>query len=180
MKEYSKSKLNRVKRGADRTVWIDNKTYLHGSIGNRMLQSLLSLETVSITITHFNALVLARSGFHHFVNYRSATIFRTPKKIEDDEQKEIALKCVLAYMIPGRWNSIREMNQTLMIEISIDTASAKVRNVGTIDEPEHETLPIWTGIVPIVQKAESPISDEKWAQNINIPTHVTEYYKKHQ
>ena len=67
-----------------------------------MLQSLLSLETVSITITHFNALVLARSGFHHFVNYRSATIFRTPKKIEDDEQKEIALKCVLAYMIPGR------------------------------------------------------------------------------
>lgn len=83
-------------------------------------------------------------------------------------------------MIPGRWNNIREMNQTLMIEISIDTASAKVRNVGTIDEPEHETFPIWAGIVPIVQKAESPISDEKLAQNINIPTHVTEYYQKHQ
>ncbi len=218
MKEYSKSKLNRVKRGANRAVYdqeeinkiidagflgyvsytydgvpisipmaygrIGDKIYLHGSNGNRMLQSLLSLETVSITITHLDGLVLARSGFHHSVNYRSATIFGTPKKIEDDKQKEIALKCVLDYMIPGRWDSLREMNQkelnqTLVIEISIDTASAKVRNVGAIDEPEDETLPIWAGIVPIVQKAEAPISDEKLAQNITIPTHVTEYYEKH-
>ncbi|SEB43429.1 hypothetical protein SAMN04489761_0691 [Tenacibaculum sp. MAR_2009_124] len=218
MKEYSKSKLNRVKRGANRAVYdreeinkiidagflgyvsytydgvpisipmaygrIDDKIYLHGSNGNRMLQSLLSLERISITITHLDALVLARSGFHHSVNYRSATIFGTPKKVKVDTEKVVALQCVLDYMIPNRWDNLREMNQkeldqTLVIEISIDTASAKVRNVGAIDEPEDETLPIWAGIVPIVQKAEKPISDEKLTADINIPSHVMEYYEKH-
>ncbi|CAM1370373.1 pyridoxamine 5'-phosphate oxidase family protein [Tenacibaculum xiamenense] len=218
MKEYTKSKLNRVKRGANRAVYdqeeinkiidagflgyvsytydgvpisipmaygrIGNKIYLHGSNGNRMLKSLLSLETVSITITHLDALVLARSGFHHSVNYRSATIFGAPKKIEDDEQKEVALKCVLDYMIPNRWDSLREMSQkeldqTLVIEISIDTASAKIRNVGAIDEPEDEVLPIWAGIVPIVQKVEKPVSDEKLNADVEIPPHVIEYYENH-
>ena len=215
MKEYQKSKLNRVKRGANRATYdvekinniLDagfigyvsyifqgkaisipmaygrngNKIYLHGSQANRMLTSLLEAKEMSMTVMHLDALVLARSGFHHSVNYRSATIFGNAKNVEDKKEKMAGLICFMEHMMPGRWEGVREMNQkefdrTLVVEMEIETASAKIRDVGVSDEPEDINLPVWAGLMPIKQVAEYPISDKDLPKNIEIPNHVLDYY----
>jgi hypothetical protein len=133
---------------------------------------------------HLDALVLARSGLHHSVNYRSVTLFGSAKKIEDDTEKEVALTCFMEHMMKGRWNGIRPMHQkeldrTLVVEMTIETASAKIRDVGVNDEPEDYELDVWAGLVPLKQVAEYPISDERLTQDINIPEHVLNYYQEH-
>ena len=214
-KEYSKSKLNRVKRGQNRATYdVDrinaildagfigyvsyifqgkaisipmaygrkgNKIYLHGSQANRMLTSLLETKEMSMTVMHLDALVLARSGFHHSVNYRSATIFGSAKNVIEKEEKTAGMKCFMDQMMPGRWEGVREMTQeefdrTLVVEMEIETASAKIRDVGVADEPEDMDLPVWAGLVPIKQIAGTPISDEKLAKNIKTPNHVLDFY----
>ncbi len=217
MEEYSKSKLNRVKRGANRATYDvkkinsildagfigyvsynfqgkaiaipmaygrkDNKIILHGSNANRMLTSLLDVKEMSMTVMHLDALVLARSGFHHSVNYRSATLFGTAKKIDEKEEKNAALLCFMEHMMKGRWDGVREMNEeefdrTLVVEMTIETASAKIRDVGVADEPEDYELDVWAGLVPIKQVAEYPISDKGKPQNMEIPKHVLDYYEQ--
>lgn len=216
MKEYSKSKLNSVKRGHKRACYDvekinaildagfvgyvsyiyegraitlpmaygrhENKIYLHGSHGNRMLQALLKAGEMSMTIMHLDALVLARSGLHHSVNYRSATLFGSVKKIEEDVHKEAALKCVMDHMMPGRWDGVRPMHQkeldrTLVVEMTIETASAKIRDVGVADEPEDYDLNVWAGLVPLKTIAEYPVPDEGLPQQMEIPPHVMAFYQ---
>jgi hypothetical protein len=215
MQEYSKSKLNRIKRGQNRATYdvekintiLDagfigyvsynfqgkaiaipmaygrdgNKIILHGSNANRMLTTLLEAKEMSMTVMHLDALVLARSGFHHSVNYRSATLFGSVKKIEDATKKNAALKCFMEHMMKGRWNGIREMtkeefDRTLVVEMTIETASAKIRDVGVNDEPEDYDLNVWAGLVPIKQIAEYPIPDKGIPQKMEIPKHVLDYY----
>lgn len=219
MQEYTKSKLNRIKRGQNRATYdVDrintildagfigfvsyiyegkaislpmaygrngNKIYLHSSQANRMLLALLEAGEMSMTVMHLDALVLARSGLHHSVNYRSATLFGTVKKIENVQEKSNALECFMEHMMQGRWNEIRpmhphELDRTLVVEMIIETASAKVRDVGVNDEPEDENLPIWAGLVPLKQIAQYPISDGKLPENLPIPTHVLNYYQTNQ
>lgn len=216
MKEYTKSELNKVKRGTNRATYDvekintildagfvgyvsyifdgkaiclpmayarnNDKIYLHGSLKNRMFLALIEAKELSMTVMHLDGLVLARSGLHHSVNYRSATIFGSVKKIDDPLEKERILKNVVDHMIVGRWEELRpihqkELNGTLVIEVTITTASAKIRDVGVIDEKSDEKLPIWAGVVPIKQVAEFPISDEILPDNIGIPEHVVQYYE---
>ncbi|WP_440066646.1 pyridoxamine 5'-phosphate oxidase family protein [Tenacibaculum discolor] len=218
MKEYQKSKINRVKRGQNRAVYDvekintildagfigfvsytyegkaislpmaygrkEDKIYLHSSQANRMLLSLLEAGEMSMTVMHLDALVLARSGLHHSVNYRSATLFGSVKTIEKPKQKEAALYCFMEHMMKGRWNGIRpmkpeELDRTLVVEMTIETASAKVRDVGVNDEPEDYNSPIWAGLIPLKQIALPPISDENLKEDIQIPNHVIEYYNMH-
>ncbi|SNZ01783.1 pyridoxamine 5'-phosphate oxidase family protein [Flagellimonas pacifica] len=215
MKIYSKSKLNRVKRGHNRATYDvekinsildagfigylgyvyegksitlpmaygrkDNKIYLHGSQANRMLLALLDAKEMSMTVMHLDALVLARSGLHHSVNYRCATLFGSIRKLEDPREKELALFCFMEHMMKGRWDEIRSMHQeeldrTLVIEMTIETASAKIRDVGAEDEPEDYNLDVWAGLVPLKQIAEYPIPDEGLPQKMEIPKHVLDYY----
>jgi len=217
MSEYQKSKLNRVKRGANRATYdvekinniLDagfigyvsynfqgkaisipmaygrngNKIYLHGSQANRMLTTLLDVKEMSMTVMHLDALVLARSGFHHSVNYRSATLFGKAKNIEDTTEKMAGLKCFMEHMMPGRWDGVREMNEeefdrTLVVEMEIETASAKIRDVGVSDEPEDIGLPIWAGLMPLKQVAKYPIADKDVSKGMEIPKHVLDYYNK--
>jgi nitroimidazol reductase NimA-like FMN-containing flavoprotein (pyridoxamine 5'-phosphate oxidase superfamily) len=159
-----------------------NKIILHGSNANRMLTSLLKVGEMSITVMHLDALVLARSGFHHSVNYRSVTLFGSVKKIEEKEEKEAALFCFMEHMIKGRWDEIRKMNQaefnrTLTVEMTIETAAAKIRDVGVGDETEDYDLDVWAGLVPIKQVAEYPIADQGKPQQMKIPKHVLNYYE---
>lgn len=157
--------------------------YLHGSTGNRMLKSLLDMEEISMTVMHLDGLVLARSGFNHSVNYRSATLFGKAVKVEDDNEKIRILENITNQMVPNRWDSLRETNQqeldrTLVISMKIESASAKIRGEGVIDEKEDEGLPIWAGIVPIRQIAEAPVSDPLLPDEVSIPDHVVDYYEK--
>jgi nitroimidazol reductase NimA-like FMN-containing flavoprotein (pyridoxamine 5'-phosphate oxidase superfamily) len=161
---------------------IEDKIYLHGSNKNRMLLSLIETEEMSMNITHLDGLVLARSGLHHSVNYRSATLFGTCKETIDKSKKIVVLKQVIEQMVPNRWDSLRlikdtEIDRTLVVEMTITTASAKIRNVDVKDEKPDEKLPIWAGIVPIKQVAEFPVSDALLDDSVKIPKHVLEYYK---
>lgn len=161
---------------------IGNKLYLHGSQKNRMLLALIETKEVSMTIMHLDGLVLARSGLHHSVNYRSATLFGTTKLITNASEKINILKQVIEQMIPNRWDSLRpikdtEISRTLVVEMTIETASAKIRDEGVKDEKPDEKLPIWAGIVPIKQIAEFPVCDELLDNIIKIPEHVLEYYE---
>lgn len=215
MKEYPKSKLNRVKRGQNRATYDvekinqildagflcfasyvykggaitipmaygknDDKIYLHGSQANRMLNALLEAKEASLTVMHLDGLVLARSGLHHSVNYRSVTLFGSVHKVTDDKEKEVALECVMDQMIENHWDSLRPMHQkeldrTLVLEMHIETASAKIRDVGVNDEPEDYDTNVWAGVVPIRQIAEYPIPDEQLKEGIEIPEHVLTYY----
>lgn len=218
MSDYSKSKLNRVKRGRNRATYDvekintildsgfigylsyvyenraitlpmaygrkDNKIYLHGSQANRMLLALLDAKEMSMTVMHLDALVLARSGLHHSVNYRSATLFGSAKKLEDPKEKDDALFCFMEHLMKGRWGGIRPMHQeeldrTLVVEMTIETASAKIRDVGVADEPEDYDLDIWAGLVPLKQVAEYPIPDNGLPKEMDIPKHVMNYYQLH-
>lgn len=161
----------------------DNKIYIHGSTANRMLLAILKSEETSITVMHLDGLVLARSGLHHSVNYRSATLFGNLKKVENDLDKTEILKLIVNQMVPNQWETIRPMHQkeldrTLVVEFAITSASAKIRDEGVIDEPEDYDLPVWAGVVPIKQVAEHPISDDKLKKEIEIPKHVLAYYEQ--
>lgn len=215
MTAYQQSKINRIKRGANRGTYdvekintildagfigyvgyifegkaitipmaygrMDNKIILHGSNANRMLTSLLKAGEMSMTVMHLDALVLARSGFHHSVNYRSATLFGSVKVIENKAEKNAALFCFMEHMMKGRWDGIRAMNKaeferTLTVEMTIETASAKIRDVGVNDEPEDYDLEVWAGLMPLKQVAEYPIADEGKPQKMEIPKHILDYY----
>ena len=160
----------------------EDKIYIHGSTANRMLLSILKSGETSITVMHLDGLVLARSGFHHSVNYRSVTLFGSLNKIENDSEKTIILEKIVNQMVPNQWNSLRPMNQkeldrTLVVEFTIETASAKVRETGVADEPEDYNEEVWAGIVPIKQVAEYPIADEGKPPEMEIPKHILDYYE---
>jgi nitroimidazol reductase NimA-like FMN-containing flavoprotein (pyridoxamine 5'-phosphate oxidase superfamily) len=161
----------------------EDKIYIHGSTANRMLLSILESEKTSITVMHLDGLVLARSGLHHSVNYRSVTLFGSLKKVEKDADKTEILKWIVNQMVPNHWDSIRPMHQkeldrTLVVEFTIETASAKIRDVGVLDEPEDYKLDVWAGVVPIKQVAEYPIPDKGKPQKMEIPKHILDYYEQ--
>ncbi len=158
--------------------------YLHGSTANRMLLAILANKKVAMTVMHLDGLVLARSGFHHSVNYRSVTLFGSVTSIDDDQKKIEILEIVTNNMVPNRWETLREINQkeldrTLVLEFTIETASAKVRAEGVNDEPDDYQENVWAGVIPIKQIAEKPIPDQGYPETIELPDHIKEYYKNH-
>ena len=162
---------------------IEDKVYIHGSRKNRMLLALLEAKEISMTVMHLDGLVLARSAFHHSVNYRSATLFGKVILVDEPIKKEKALKQVVDQMIPNRWEELRPMNEkefngTLVVEMTIETASAKIRDDGAIDEKSDLNFPVWAGVVPLRQTSESPISDNLLAENIEVPEHISNYYQQ--
>lgn len=161
----------------------EDKIYIHGSLKNRMMLGLLETGEASVSVTHLDGLVLARSAFHHSANYRSVNVFGVVKRLEDPKEKMDALECILNHMIPGHWDNVRRPNEkefkaTLVLEISIETASGKVRAGGVNDEPSDLDLPIWAGVVPIKQVAYDAISDKELVKDIKIPEAVLKYVKK--
>ncbi|PKV51118.1 hypothetical protein ATE84_3187 [Aquimarina sp. MAR_2010_214] len=160
----------------------DDKIYIHGSLKNRMMLSLLDAGEASVSITHLDGLVLARSAFHHSANYRSVNIFGKVKKVEDHQEKMNALEYILNHMIPDHWNNVRQPNEkefkaTLVLEITIETASAKIRAEGVNDEPADLNLPIWAGVIPIKQVAFEAISDTDLPKDIEVPKAVLNYVR---
>lgn len=164
-------------------AFVNDKLYLHGSTGNRMLKSIVKQKETSITIMHLKGLVLARSGLHHSVNYESAILFGTCNLIDDDTQKTEILGWVVDQMVPNRWETLRtitkaELDRTLVVEFIINTASAKIRNEGVNDEPEDYETDVWAGVIPIKQIALQPIADQGKPQKMPLPKHITDFYEK--
>ncbi len=154
--------------------------YVHGSAASRMLKELSTGVPACVTVTHVDGLVLARSAFHHSMNYRSVVAFGTARKIEDPEQKMHALKVISDHLIRGRWDEVRkpnekEMKQTSVLEFTIEEASAKIRTGGPIDDEEDYALPVWAGVLPLSLRPAMPVPDSRLPKETAVPDYVSTY-----
>lgn len=152
--------------------------YLHGSIKNRMMLSILEEEQASITVTHLDGLVLARSVFHHSVNYRSAVVFGKPRLVSEKNEKMEALRLITENFIKGRWDEARlpnekEFNATLVVAVEIEHASAKIRAEGVNDEKADLELDIWAGVVPCKMIYEEPVPEPDLKEGVVTPNSVS-------
>ena len=148
-----------------------SRIYLHGANTSRLIKNIKGGIPVCITVTQLDGIVLARSAFHHSMNYQSAVIFGKANEIMDETEKVEALKYISEHILPGRWDSVRKPNQkelkaTSVLQVEIEHASAKLRTGPPVDEKADYQLPIWAGVVPIKQVFEPPVADPKLASGI--------------
>jgi len=153
--------------------------YLHGSTASRMMKNLAEGIPVCITVTHVDGLVLARSAFHHSMNYRSAVLFGTAVEA-DDESKHRGLLVISEQVLKGRWDEVRppnekELKATTVLELQIESASAKVRAGPPVDELEDYELPIWAGVIPLTQEFGEAQPDPKLPADIKMPPSVSRH-----
>jgi uncharacterized protein len=140
--------------------------YIHGSAASRMLRTVGDGVDVCVTVTLVDGFVLARSVFHHSMNYRSVVVLGKARLVTDDEEKRTALRCFTNHIVAGRWEEARqptdqELKATSVLALPIEEASAKVRTGPPIDDEEDYALPIWAGVVPIETHAGTPVSDAR-------------------
>jgi nitroimidazol reductase NimA-like FMN-containing flavoprotein (pyridoxamine 5'-phosphate oxidase superfamily) len=143
---------------------IGEAVYLHGSVASRLLRTAAGGVPVCLTVTLVDGLVLARSAFHHSMNYRSAVLFGRAVKVDGDE-KLAGLKAISDQLRAGRWEEVREpseveLRQTSVLRLDVEEASAKARTGAPIDEPQDYALPVWAGIIPCELTWGTPIPDE--------------------
>ncbi len=132
---------------------IGDQLYFHGAVANQMLRALADGVDACVTITLVDGLVLARSQFHHSMNYRSVVIFGRAARVVDDDEKRAALHALVEHVVPGRSVDTRaptasEMRKTLVCRLPINEASAKIRTGGPVDDDEDLALPVWAGVIP--------------------------------
>jgi nitroimidazol reductase NimA-like FMN-containing flavoprotein (pyridoxamine 5'-phosphate oxidase superfamily) len=161
-------------------VRIDESIYLHGSPASRMLQVLQRGEEVCISVTLVDGLVLARSAFHHSINYRSVVLYGKGSEVREPQRKAEVLRALSEHVIPGRWHEVREpsadeLRRTLVVSVPLHEASAKVRTGPPVDdEPDYE-LPVWAGVLPLHLAAAVPIADSRLKPGSEPPAYVTDY-----
>jgi len=154
--------------------------YLHGSSASRMLGELETGIPVCVTVTLVDGLVLARSAFHHSMNYRSVLAFGTARKVANPEQKIDSLNVISEHLISGRWKEIRgpsekELRATTVLEFSIEEASSKVRTGPPVDDDTNYGLPVWAGILPLEIRSRTPLPDDRLVEGIGLPENVRLY-----
>ena len=159
---------------------VDDTLYLHGSSANRALRALRGGALACVTATLVDGLVLARSAFHHSINYRCVVLYGLAREVRDPEEKRAALCAILEHAIPGRWADVREPNEqellrTLVLALPIEEASAKVRTGQPLDEEEDCALPCWAGVIPLRTQAGTPLADSKLAPGIAVPEYAKAY-----
>lgn len=157
----------------------NDELLFHGSTKSRLMQSLISGSPICISVTILDGLVLAKSLFHHSMNYRSVTAFGVGHSLGGDSDKLEALKIISDKSMPGRWDDARkpnaqELKATLIASVTIDSASAKIRTGEPVDDPEDENLPVWSGVIPISQKTSSPLPAKGGQQNL-IPQYLQDW-----
>ncbi|BCL39041.1 pyridoxamine 5'-phosphate oxidase family protein [Nostoc sp. MS1] len=159
---------------------VDDTLYIHGSPASRMLKTLQQGLDVCVTLTLIDGLVLARSAFHHSMNYRSVVVFGKATLVEDTEQKLAALKAFTEHVILGRWEEVRspsrnELAGTIVLSLPLTEASAKVRTGGPIDDEADYQIPVWAGQIPLKLTATTPINDSQLHPHIEVPAHLSHY-----
>ncbi len=159
---------------------IGNDLYIHGSAASRMLQSLEGGIDVCVTVTLIDGLVLARSAFHHSINYRSVVIFGNASIVTDLDEKTNALQAFTEHIVPGRWEDVRppsesEMRATMVLKVPLVEVSAKVRTGPPIDDEEDYALNVWAGVVPLELRAGNPVNDDRLPSGIEPPDYARSY-----
>jgi len=159
---------------------VDDKLYIHGSQASRMLRTLSGGLDACVTVTIVDGLVLARSAFHHSMNYRSVVIFGRATIVDDPGEKNSALIALSEHIVRGRWADVREpteqeMRATTVLSVPLVEASAKIRTGPPLDDEEDYALPIWAGVVPLRLEAGEPIKDPRLPDGIEVPEYALNY-----
>src|SRR5881296_2697952 len=153
---------------------------IHGSQASRMLRHLSQGIDVCVTVTLIDGLVLARSAFHHSMNYRSVVVFGHTRLVEDRAEKIAALRALSDHMIPGRWDDVREPTEeelklTTVLALPLAEASAKIRTGPPLDDEEDYDMKVWAGVIPLRLIANQPIADPRLPKDIEPPSYATDY-----
>ncbi|WP_411073201.1 pyridoxamine 5'-phosphate oxidase family protein [Streptomyces sp. cmx-4-25] len=161
---------------------VGERLYVHGSTGSRPLRATGDGAKdpglpVCLTVTHVDGLVLARSAFHHSLNYRSVVVHGTAHRVTDPEELRVALDALVDHVVPGRSAdsrpaNARELAATAVIRLDLDEVSAKVRTGGPDDDPEDLVLPHWTGVVPVRGGYGAPVPADDLDPSVALPGYL--------
>jgi uncharacterized protein len=160
-----------------------DKLYIHGSQASRMLRALSGGVAACVTVTIIDGLVLARSAFHHSMNYRSVVVFGRATLVEDREEKLAALVALSEHIIRGRWAEVREPTEqelklTTVLSMPLVEASAKIRTGPPLDDEDDYALPMWAGVIPLRLEAGEPINDPRLSDEIEVPDYARNYRRR--
>jgi uncharacterized protein len=159
-----------------------DRLLLHGSAASRMLRSLRDGVPVCVTVTLQDGLVLARSAYHHSMNYRSVVIFGIASEIVGAERKIAAMESIVNHVMPGRWSEVRhpndgELKATMVLSLPISEASAKVRTGPPLDDEEDYAINVWAGELPLRLVAQAPKADPRLPADAGLPCYLTDYIR---
>jgi nitroimidazol reductase NimA-like FMN-containing flavoprotein (pyridoxamine 5'-phosphate oxidase superfamily) len=159
---------------------IGGTLYVHGSAASRMLRSLRDGIDACVTVTILDGLVMARSAFHHSMNYRSVVVLGKGREVVDRDEKLRVLEALVEHVCAGRMRDVRppneaELRQTLVLAIPLAEASAKIRTGPAVDDDEDYALPIWSGVIPLALTPSAPIDDERLVAGVSAPEYATSY-----
>ena len=162
---------------------VGDRLYLHGAVANRVLRAARDGVELCVTATLVDGLVLARSAFHHSLNYRSVVVMGRATEVCDEEEKRLALRALVEHVVRGRSVDAREPNaaelaRTLVVRLPIDEASAKVRSGPPLDDEDDYGLPIWAGVLPLTLATARPIADPRLIAGVAVPSYVTGYSRQ--
>ena len=159
---------------------LGDKLYIHGSAASRMLRTAREGIPVCITVTLVDGLVLARSAFHHSVNYRSVVVLGTAQEVTEEQEKLIALRAIVEHVVPNRWEEVREptaqeLKATIVLQLPLEEVSAKIRTGQPLDDEEDYQLPCWAGVLPLRLIPQTPVPDPRLAPGTAVPHYVQHY-----
>jgi uncharacterized protein len=159
---------------------LGDQLYLHGAPANHMLGTARSGVEICVSVTLLDGLVLARSAFHHSVNYRSVTVFGRACEVTDNEEKMAALTALVDHVVPGRSADARppnasELRTTLVLRLPVEEASAKVRTGPPVDDTVDLTLAVWAGVIPFRTVQDPPIAAPDLEVPIEVPAYAAAY-----
>ncbi|MFO1034346.1 MAG: pyridoxamine 5'-phosphate oxidase family protein [Hyphomicrobiales bacterium] len=157
----------------------DNHIYWHGSSASRMLEACEGTD-VCVTVTLFDAMVMARSAYNHSCNYRSVMAFGKAFKVTDKDEKEARLRNFVEQLFPGRWGQLRPMSppefkSTTVLGLELNEVSAKVRNGPPGDDEADFALPVWGGLIPLRTVVGEPVADGRGPAGVEMPPHIRNF-----
>jgi uncharacterized protein len=157
---------------------LGDRVYLHGSTASRLVRELAAGVPACLTVTLVDGLVLARSAYHHSMNYRSVVVLGDATLVEAADESAAALEAFTEKLVPGRWEEVRppnaqELKATRVLAIDLHEASAKVRSGGPVDDEEDYALPTWAGVVPLSLHAGAPEPDDRLLDGVQPSAAVT-------
>jgi nitroimidazol reductase NimA-like FMN-containing flavoprotein (pyridoxamine 5'-phosphate oxidase superfamily) len=161
---------------------IGERLYVHGSAASRMLRAAAGGLPVCVTASLLDGLVLARSAFHHSMNYRSVVVLGCAREVVEAEEKHAALRAIVEHVAPGRSRDVRgpspqELKGTTVLWLPIEEASAKVRSGPPLDDEDDYALPCWAGVLPLRLTPGEPLADPRLPQGVPVPGYVSDYQR---
>jgi uncharacterized protein len=161
---------------------LDDRIILHGATTSRLMMLLATGAPICLSVAMVDGLVLARSIFHHSLNYRSVVAFGYGEVITEPESRTRAFQAIADKVMPGRWDDARQPNEqeskaSLLCSVQIESASAKIRTGGPIDDKDDYQLDVWAGVVPLREQMLTPVSDPLSPREIAIPEYIEEFQR---